>query len=685
MTFSHFKSISLTLLLAAVTLPATAQVRKPAPSDTPPSMMEKLDRGLVVIPMGATAAESDRFFVSWRLLGTDDANTTFTILRNGKPAGGSTTDMGGATSATVGGSASDDWQVVTLVGGDSVGVTPAVKSWSGCYLPVHMSRPEGGVLGGRAYSYEPNDCSVGDVDGDGQYEIIVKWNPTNAHDNAHIGLTGKVYIDCYKLDGTRLWRIDLGRNIRAGAHYTQFLVYDFDGDGRAEMICKTAAGSIDGRGNYVNQAATDAAIRAQDNNADYRFLTMEGKKLGMVLDGPEYLTVFNGATGAAVHTIYYNPNRAGNMDAYGKYPPSDFWGDDYGNRSERYLAAVAYLDGVDANPSAVMCRGYYTKAYLWAVGFDGARLKTKWIHASVSRTETQVYDSAFHKATYTYGTNTFGVPVGKNGDYCYTAWGQGAHSLSVGDVDFDGKDEITYGAAAIDDDGRLLYSTGLGHGDAQHLGDFDPDRPGYEYFMVHESSPYGYEMRDAATGEKILYGTSFEDTGRGIMADVDSACRGAEFTYAAQPYAYDIRGGKIGRYFSMNFRVFWDGDPYEELLDGNRIMKYSARKGSTMFTLNGRPFGSYGNSVSCSGSKATPCVSADLFGDWREEVVWWDRGDAATLNIFSSTIPTGYRVPTLMHDHVYRLGVAHENVAYNQPPHLGYYLPDYIGSFGTGK
>lgn len=679
------RNLLLVLLASATLLPVSAQVRKPTPQDTPVSQMEKLDRGLVVIPVYSSSRTTKHYFVSWRFLGTDNANTSFTILKNGVPYNAKTTNMVRATSAEVTGKPTDEWSVETLVNGESVDVTPAVKPWDGYFKKLKLNRPASGSINGKEYSYTPNDCSVGDVDGDGQYELIVKWDPTNSKDNSNTGLTGDVYIDCYEFDGTLRWRIDLGKNIRAGAHYTQFLVYDFDGDGKAEMICKTAPGSIDGAGNFVNQAATDPEIKAQDNNADYRVLKADGKRLGHVLSGPEYLTVFNGETGAAVHTIYYNPNRAGQMNAVASHPSKQFWNDDYGNRADRFLACVAYLDGPDANPSAVMCRGYYTKAYLWAVDFDGKQLKTKWLSASVDKNKLELYGSDLkHKNTITYSKHTYET----SNSYGSTSWGEGAHNISVGDVDFDGKDEICFGDATVDNDGKMLYSTGLGHGDAQHLGDFDPDRPGLEYFMVHEEKPYGYDLRDAATGEKILYKTGDRDTGRGLIADVDSTYRGAEFTYATQTGTYDIKGnwlcGNDGNYnmtMGMNFRIYWDGDPYDELLDGTNISKFSAATGYKNFTVGRSAIGSFGHSTSCNSTKATPCLSADIFGDWREEVIWWDSSDSTTLNIFSSTVATNYRVPTLMHDHIYRMGIAWQNVGYNQPPHLSYYLPDFIESF----
>jgi rhamnogalacturonan endolyase len=654
------------------------------------SYMEHLDRGVVALP-----AQGKGIFVSWRMLGTDSKNVCFDVVRDGKVIA---SHIKATNYTDQDGKAAHTYQIVTyqeMPKADGIAhreVSQKVKPWADLYQSLPISRPKGGTTpDGRSYTYTPNDCSVGDVDGDGEYEIILKWDPSNSHDNSHNGYTGDVIFDCYKLSGKKLWRINLGKNIRAGAHYTQFLVYDFDGDGKAEMICKTSVGSKDGKGKFVNEAATDEDIRSLDNKADYR------NGAGRVQTGPELLTVFNGKTGQAMHTIWYNPNRAfgvGRQVAEGEslkdgFPAySSIWGDkgNYGNRGERYLAGVAFLDGKDHLPSAVMCRGYYTRSYLWAVDFDGKQLKTKWLHAST-----------------TPGT----------------AYAQGAHSLAVGDVDGDGCDEITYGSAAINNDGTLLYSTGLGHGDAQHLGDLDPDRPGLEYFMVHEEYPYGSDLRDAKTG-KILYRTlDRDDTGRGLAADIDANHRGYEMWSSDKPEVRDCKGNVIveakdawkkrsgekkkkqapqqGDWNSnekttfravspmpaMNFRIYWDGDLQDELLANGRaphfppyIQKWNGKEAVALPLSNGKQLFEMGHSVSCNWTKATPNLQADLFGDWREEVIYWDESDASHLNIFTTNIPTDYRVPTLMHDHIYRMGIAWQNVGYNQPPHLGYYLPD---------
>lgn len=680
--------------------------------------VEKLSRGVVALP-----AERG-VFISWRLLATDADGTTFNLLRDGETIA---RNLSGATCFTdSAGTPASTYSVQTLVGGAVAETSDEVRPWDKPYLSVPLIRPlEQTMPDGSTCSYTPNDCSAADVDGDGEYEIILKWDPSNAHDNSHSGYTGEVYIDCYKPKGILLWRVSLGKNIRAGAHYTQFMVYDLDGDGRAELVCKTAPGAKDGKGDYVTEAATDPEIKGADNEADYRHAS------GHVLSGPEYLTVFSGKDGHAIHTIFYNPNRAFGVGGAPEY--IEGWGDTRGNRGERYLACVAFLGGPSQNPSVVMCRGYYTRSYLWAVDFDGKALKTRWLHASTSRSEWTLTDGEGKVVA-----NATGLEA--------TAFGQGNHSIAVADVDGDGCDEITYGSAAIDHDGTLLYSTGLGHGDAHHLSDLDPDRPGLELYDVHEAKPYGCDLRDARTGEVLIHITGNADTGRGMAADVDPNHRGFEFWCSESKEVHAIDGTVIATtegWTPQNFRIYWDGDLQDELIgNGGRGMKpggspnqgqgrrsgqrgpgQNARQGNggrnmqrdgqhngqrngqrdgqrnaprqspprqnyyiakwngsgiDTVPVSGKNLSDWGNSASCNGTKATPCLQADLFGDWREEIILFDAGDNSHLNIFTTNIPTPYRVVTPMHDHVYRMSIVWQNVAYNQPPHLGYYLPDAV-------
>jgi len=628
-------------------------------NDRPIGDKEKLTRGLVALP-----SKTKGIYLSWRMLSDDDDNTTFDVLRDGKVIKSNialTTSYNDEE-----GTVNNKYQVVTRQDGNLVETSPEVTPWDQIFKQIPIDKPASGTLpDGKAYSYRPNDCSTGDVDGDGEYEIILKWDSAPSYDNSQNGYTAPTLLDCYKLDGTKLWRVDLGSNIRSGAHYTQFLVYDFDGDGKAEMICKTAPGSKDGTGRYVSEAATDKSILAIDNAKKY----VNSK--GHVTGGEELLTVFNGQTGKAIHTIYYNPNRGMGYGGVGTY--SSDWGDGnvpY-NRGERYLACVAHLDGAYKSPSAVMCRGYYTRAYLWAVNFDGRILYTNWLHASTRSSEWSVTDK-YGKTTTKTGCSA-------------TAYAQGAHNLSVGDLDGDGCDEIMYGSAAINNDGTLLYSTDLRHGDAQHLGDLDPDRDGLEFFMVLEKPNYGFNFRNAKTGKVYFRKTAGSDTGRGMAADIDPNYRGYEMWSSASSTVYNCKGDSISNSRpSYDFRIYWDGDLQDELLGdmSNHNQPFlekwdSKTKKIGRFLIGGQNLYAYGKSRTCNSTKGTPCLTADLFGDWREEMVFWCGTDSAHLNIFTTYEPTEYRFPTLMHDHIYRMGVAWQNVAYNQPPHLGYYLPDY--------
>ena len=625
---TNLKSLRLPLLAAAA-IPTLAGL-----AATP--QQEYLTRGVVAVkaPTGV--------LVSWRSLVTDPAGLAFDVYRDGTKVNASPITKS-TNFLDKEGTAGARYVVKTSGSSAAEETSEEVAAWSDIYTKLHLDRPAGGTTPDKtAYTYTPNDCSVGDVDGDGTYEIFVKWDPSNSQDNSLKAYAGNVYIDCYKLSGEKLWRIDLGKNIRAGAHYTQFMVYDFDGDGKAELACKTAPGTIDGQGKYV-------LMGDDDPTADYR------NSSGIIISGPEYLTMFNGQTGAEITTVSYVPLRSVHAQS------SSGWGDNYGNRSERYLACVAYLDGV--KPSLVMCRGYYTHAYLCAWDFDGRELKQRWLHASTTKNKE--------------------------------AYGEGAHLLAVGDVDGDGCDEIVYGAASIDHDGKLLYRTGAGHGDALHLGDLDPDREGLEVFMVHEEKTSTYkwdcEMRDARTGE-IIWGLaqSGNDIGRGLAADVLADYRGYEMwpsadyrSGSAASAMFDCKGNKIlSKRPSTNFRIYWDGDLQDELFDGSYsstdakaypvITKVSKTGSSTtLVSCVG-----YCNAQSCNTTKATPCLQADLFGDWREELILWDGDTSSDLVIFSTPIETSYRVPCLMQDHTYRMAVAWQNVAYNQPPHLGYYLPD---------
>lgn len=660
------KQLLLTATIALLSVSLQAQTRY----DYSRLATERLNRGVV-----AVRTNDGKVAVSWRTLTSDPKGQPYDIYRNGKKLN--------ANPLKTGGTFFIDEQPLTedatyeVRGGKKNGsFTLKAKAPVG-YLPIAIQKPEGGKVpimqqpqrsGNNTrrsfrnwrdegfYDYTANDASVGDVDGDGQYEIFLKWEPTNARDNSHDGYTGPVLIDCYRLDGTHLWRINLGRNIRAGAHYTQFMVYDFNGDGRAEMMVKTADGTIDGEGTIIGDSA-----------ADYR------NSAGRILDGPEFLSVFDGLTGRVLDTKPYIPQR-GNVSA---------WGDNRGNRSDRFLAAVGYLgktikasSGTLKGASAIFCRGYYTRSVIAAWDWDGRELKNRW----------------------TFDTNK---PEWRS----YA--GQGNHNLRVADVDGDGYDEITYGSMAIDHNGRGLYNTGMGHGDAIHLIANPKDNKLY-IWDCHENRRDGSDLRDARTGKVVFQVKSKTDVGRCMAADIDPTNYGCEMWSADSHGIRNMKGkiiqsrptpnpsllregnnysqgnntvmelstplpqqGGVGgeSRISMNFGIWWDGDLLRELLDRSTVSKYDWQNRQI---VDLQKFdGQFNN-----GTKSNPCLAADLLGDWREEVLVRN-SESTELRLYVTTIPTDYRINCLMEDIPYRLSVATQNVAYNQPSEPGYYIgPD---------
>ena len=609
---------------------------------------EQLGRGVVAIRDGG------RVIVSWRILTSDKPDEPFDIYRNGEKLN--------EAPLTKGGSFYIDQQPLTSDatyeirgGGKNGSYTLKAGSEEG-YLAVKLQKPEGGTTpDGQAYTYSANDASVADVDGDGEYEIILKWDPSNARDNAHDGYTGPTLIDCYKIVNSKsvnsklLWRIDMGINIRSGAHYVPFIAYDLDGDGRAELIVRTADGTRDGKGNIIGDGKADYRHRGPENSEEPR-PTQEWAKYnrkgrpmtGRILTGPDYITVFNGMTGEAMDTKPYIPQR-GN--------PSD-WGDSYANRSDRMLAGVGYLDGKHA--SAIFCRGYYTRTVIAAWDWDGKELKEHW----------------------TFDTNT--------PEWASYA-GQGNHNLRVADVDGDGCDEVTYGSMAVDHDGRGLYNTGMGHGDAIHLMAFDPNSRELQVWDCHENKKDGSDFRNARTGEVIFQIPSRSDVGRCMAADIDPTNPGLEMWSSDSHGIRNMRGEVIhsaqdpddpqhqqhlmfnGRHLSVNFGIWWDGDLLRELLDHETVSKFDWKE-KKIVDLIRFPGVKFNN-----GTKSNPALAADILGDWREEVIARTE-DSSELRIFVSPIPTDHRIVCLMEDIPYRLSTAAQNVGYNQPSEPGFYL-----------
>lgn len=587
--------------------------------------MESLTRGVVAVKTQQSGDDKFSVFVSWRLFATDPDAIAFNLYRRSVDGNATRVNVEPIVDSTnfvdrdVDTETGLEYFVRPII--ESIELAPSRPTavWEDGYLDVPIVPIE---------DYRPGDASIADLDGDGEYEIVLH-QISRARDNSHSGITGTPILDAYELDGEHRWRIDLGINIREGEHYTQFIVYDLDGDGKAEVVCKTADGTRDGTGRVIGNA-----------DKDWRTTDERSRSYGRILDGPEFLTVFSGETGAALATVPYIPGRE----------PIDGWGgiggngnnDRYGNRCDRFLACAAYLDG--SRPSVVMCRGVYGRIVMAAWDWRDGELTNRW-----------TFDSGISYPPY---------------DDASPYSGMGGHSLSVADVDDDGKDEIVYQAMVVDDDGKGLYSTGLRHGDAMHVSDFYPQRPGLEVFTVSENEDStvrfmtpGVAMRDARTGELLWSHSPGIDVGGGLVTDIDPRHEGCE-AWGGPGGLRDPMGNDIGpRPRSLGFAVWWDGDLLREFVGRSGVTKWNWESGreETIQRLAAR------------GGPRGPNLCGDLLGDWREELLMTSP-DGKALRLYTTTAPTSHRMYTLMQDPQYRLAIAWQNVTYNKPAHPSFFL-----------
>ena len=586
---------------------------------------ERLDRGLVAIRQDDASV-----VVTWRYMPTDDAEAAFDVYRAEGKQKAKRVNAESLTKSTFfidecPSTGRDITYSIAYAGTkeilDSYVLTSDMAQKPYIEIPLQP------ITGDDDWNYAPNDASTGDLDGDGEYDIVIK-REGRAHDNSHSGRTDNVYLEAYKLNGTMLWRVDLGSNIRAGAHYTQFVVYDFDGDGKSEVAVRTSERTIFGDGTEIGDVNNDSTTDYVEPN-------------GHVLRAPEFLSVIEGATGKELaRTDYISLGEPG---SYGDY---------YGNRGFRFLAGMGYFDG--KHPSILICRGYYARTTLEAWDYRNGELTRRW----------------------RFDTHEMNLPQYQ---------GQGNHSLMIGDTDGDGRDEVTYGAMLVDDDGTPGYNTRLGHGDAMHVTDINIDRPGLEVWDCHESAPTraGGEMRDARTGELLWGIPSVEDVGRAMACDIDPRFRGCEAWVISQMGVYTADGRFITeRRPSINFAIWWDGDLNRELFNGSPRRESSAvyiekwnGDGTDRIEVKG-----FDDVRTINGTKANPCLQADIVGDWREELLLRTKDNKA-LRLFVTSHVTDYRFHSLMFDPIYRTGISTQNVAYNQPPHTGFYLGSDLGKF----
>lgn len=612
---------------------------------------ERLGRGVY-----AFRSKEDEVMIGWRYKSSDPEDLAFNIYANGKKLNAEPIrDVTFFKTPWPG--VQTKYEVTGVLSSGREGKFQSGGSWTlpadapVGYLEIPLVPPPAGKtpVQGNEYAYEPYDCSLGDLDGDGEYELVMIWWPHGegaAADNSQLRKEqGPGWLEAIKLDGTArsMWKICLGPNIQMGSHFTPFMVYDFDGDGKAEVICRTADGTRDGTGKHIG-----------DPNANYVKIDNDIQRLF----APNFLTVFEGATGRAMDTIDYRPKVLFDEQALARKDRNAInreWSSrNPGNQAFRFLAGVGYFDG--AHPSAFFCRGYYSRTCIWAVDWDGKKLKERW------------FFNSDEPENWGYG-------------------GQGFHNLRVADVDFDGKDEIIYGHMVVDHDGQGLYSTGGGHGDALHLIQASPETRGLQVWTCHESPPFGVTLRDAQTGKVILHKDGPQDTGSCNAMDIDPAAPGVELfsgthcgIYSAKTlerYMNPKPNPRINYYNTLRFGIRWLGDlTTSAYAGGDKIWGYkvAVKGGRSVYEVGSLPGGR-----SIHSTKGAPNLQADIFGDWREELVL--RGpDNRSVRLYMSDHDTPYRFHTMMEDPAYRISVATQNNGYNVPPEPGFYFgPDLLG------
>ena len=588
---------------------------------------DKLDRGLVAVPSGSGS------FVSWRIFAEEYYDVEYNLYRNGVKL--NSTPLKVSNYTDTGGSAGAKYQVAAVVRGVEQEKCEAVARLNQQYIQFAVGKLYSRRGTDITASYNINDIALADVDGDGVSEFIMKRN--YGPDGSSVGNDSAFNcIECYNISGQRLWWIDLGPNMVSGPDEQYDAVgYDWDGDGKAEILMR-------GADNMIIHHADGTVTNIGDMKVNTRNTVLQQANMTYTNSGNEYLLYLEGATGKPY------PIGTGNAlwMAY-PLPRGDVndWGDGYGHRATKHYFGAPFLDG--RHPFIFLGRGCYTKHHMKAFSVNPST----------------------HKLTQYWEWS------------CTSGWsdpwfGNGYHNFGIADVDWDGRDEIVFGSMVIDDNGKGLSTTGLGHGDAQHCSDFDPYRHGQEIFACNEDEP-AMNYRDATTSKIYYRLVSTGDDGRALCGNFSNDYPGA-IGHSSQSGTIScvadkvISGGPGG--FTNNFRIYWDGDLLEEGLDGASSREGAPRvfkaNGSVVFTADG--------TANCNWTKNTPSATGDIIGDWREEIIA-RTSDNRYVRIYTTNIATKYRNYTLWHDHQYRQGMVWESMGYNQPPHASYFLGEMEG------
>ena len=608
------------------------------PKDPEPTVNVNVGRGLVASINGNKNASyfpdyNNKVLVSWRMFPTDDKTTGFDLYRkstegdyvklNSEPITSSTNFQDTEADRSV-----DNTYRLCAAGStiplDTYTLTASQASAGLPYVSIPLKSALDVVDG---YDFRANDASIGDVDGDGKYEIILKrlatklGTTTEEEDNlenddetgtsatAELGPYHTTLLEAYRTNGTFLWRVKLGPNI-IGGNSTSMAVADFDGDGRAEVAVRTGEGAVFADGTEIGDTNNDGKTDYRVAGANY------------VPACPTFLSVIEGSTGKELaRGNYIEPGQ------------STDWGDNYWKRASSIRVGVAHFSS--SYPSIVACRGVYGKSVIEGWDYRNGKLSKRW----------------------RFNTASPG----------YSSWaGQGNHSLCTGDVDGDGCDEVVYGGICIDHNGKGLWNSGQGHGDAMHLGKFDPSRDGLQIWSCFESGDVAAALRDAKTGETIWDYKKSGDMGRCAVADIDPDSPGCEMWWY-QGNAHSPKGDDLGYSgMSTNMAIWFDGTLNRQLYDRSTI---NAPRNS-----KGRVFTVYRYEVTTINStKSNPNFYGDIWGDWREELIQVT-SDFSELRIFTTWYPTEYKFPYLMSDHVYAMSALNQNIGYNMPTETGYYL-----------